>query len=358
MKYSLSDDFLNSKKVMYPLGLYGRDYVRGKKDFVPWSVEIHPTAKCNHRCIHCSYKERNESRVEMPREMFMGLIDDLIRLKVRGVYFSGGGEPCAYPYLKEAVQKLHDNGVEVAIVSNGSLFEQMGLIEVADCFNYIALSVPSCTGAMFEKITGRDYMSRVLELPSKIKTKFGSESPVVGARVVVTNLIAKEVPFILETLKDKDFDYGIFKAVRDYEDRGLGLSEEMTKELEYEIEKIHNSGGIDRRFTNLDTIFTYKKPYQTSECCHINYMGLLAAVTPEGDVYPNITEIGNQEFRVGNIGEKKFSDIWNSPAHEKVKEVSNKQWKSGQCKNCRAIGYNVIIENMLSGVPREEDPFL
>ena len=149
MKYSLCYDFLNSKKIVYVLAKYADAYFAGSRDFAPWSVEIHPTAKCNHRCIHCSYKERNESRVEMPREVFDRLVDSMIALRVHGVYFSGGGEPCAYLGLADAVKKLHTHGVEVALVSNGTLFEQMGMMEVADHLNYIALSVPSCEPQMF-----------------------------------------------------------------------------------------------------------------------------------------------------------------------------------------------------------------
>ena len=87
MKYSLCNDFLNSQKVMFPFGTYLADYKAGKSDFAPWSVEIHPTARCNHRCIHCSYKERNESRHHMDKEVFDRLISSLISMKVKGVYF-------------------------------------------------------------------------------------------------------------------------------------------------------------------------------------------------------------------------------------------------------------------------------
>ncbi len=175
-------------------------YLNGKTDFTPWSVEIHPTAKCNHQCIHCSYKERNESRIEMPQKFFQRLIDSLIFMHVRGVYFSGGGEPCSYKGLPEAIKKLKSNDIEVALVTNGTLFEKMGLLEVADCINYIAVSVPSCTKNIYEKITGRDLLERVLFLPSIIKNKWKDKSPIIGARIVVTNLIAEEVPYILETL--------------------------------------------------------------------------------------------------------------------------------------------------------------
>lgn len=179
-----------------------------------------------------------------------------------------------------------------------------------------------------------------------------------GARVVVTNLIAEEVPEILTTLQEKEFDYALFKIVRDYEDRGLGLSDEMITKLKAEIDKLSNEGKIDNKFTNLDKIFSYRKPYDTTGICHVNNMGLIAAVTPEGDVYPNISEIGNEKFWIGNLAEKSFEEIWNSTRHNEVKAVSNAQWKSGVCKNCRAISYNVQLNNILAGCPQEEDPFV
>ena len=179
-----------------------------------------------------------------------------------------------------------------------------------------------------------------------------------GARVVVTNLIADEVSEILKTLQAREFDYALFKIVRDYEDRGLGLSNDMVEKLQEEIETLKSSNMIDSRFTNLDRIFAYRKPYDTTGICHVNNMGLLAAVTPEGDVYPNISEIGHEEFKVGNLAENSFEEIWNSQRHNEVKAVSNENWKSGLCKNCRAISYNVQINNILTGCPKEEDPFV
>ena len=358
MEYSLCNDFLNSKKVIYVMAKYLSPYLEGKTDIFPWSVEIHPTSKCNHRCIHCSYKERNENRIEMPKEVFQNLIDSLIKMKVRGVYFSGGGEPCTYAGLDSAIKKLNENSVEVALVTNGTLFEKMGLIEVANHINYIAVSVPSCTEEVYEKITGRALLDTVLKLPSKIKSRWGNKSPIVGARVVITNLMAMEVSHILDTLKNCNYDYVLFKIVRDYEDRGLGLSEETVTELKKEVQILCDAGKINHDFTNLDKIFDYRKPYNPAGTCHINKIGLLAVVTPECDVYPNIAEIGNTEFCAGNLVDTNFENIWNSQQHSRVKEISEKHWQQGICKNCRAISYNVRINDMVSNLPRCEDPFL
>ncbi|MBO7484697.1 MAG: radical SAM protein [Spirochaetaceae bacterium] len=358
MKESLCDDFLNSKKVLYPFFDIANQYLTGKTDFYPWAVEVHPTAKCNHSCIHCSYKERNENRIELDKGTFDKLIDSLIEMKVHGVFFSGGGEPCAYRYLKDAIVKLSSNGIEVALVTNGTLIEKMEILEVANYLNYIAVSVPSCNKEMFKKITGNDYVETVLELPRKIRDLHGEKSPIIGTRVVITNLIADEVPSILQTLKDKEFDYANFKVVRDYESRGLGLSDEMSEKLNNVITDLVNNGKIDHRYTNLDTIFNYRKPYEPKNTCHMNRMGLLAVVTPEGDVFHNISEIGNTDFLIGNLHYKDLKKLWNSPEHEKVKEASHNLWISGKCKNCRSIGFNQRINEVLENLPSKMDSLI
>lgn len=358
MKESLCDDFMNSRKVLYPFFRYANAYLEGKTDFMPWSVEIHPTAKCNHSCIHCSYMERNENRAEMDHETFSTLIDSLISMRVHGVFFSGGGEPCIYPHLKEAIIKLNSAGIEVAIITNGTLIERMGIIEVADKLNYIAVSVPSCNAAMFEEITGKPYVDTVLELPVKIRALHGDKSPVIGTRVVITNKIAEEVPSIHDTLKERGFDYANFKIVRDYESRGLGVSPEMEKKLRAVIDRMKEQGKIDARYTNVDRIFDYREPYTPENTCHINKMGLLAAITPEGEVYHNISEIGREEFLIGNLHEKPLHELWNSEAHIRVKEYSHELWCSGKCENCRSIGFNQRINEVIRGLPEKEDPFI
>lgn len=246
----------------------------------------------------------------------------------------------------------------MGLITNGSLLEQMGIFEVANHLNYIAISVPSCNAAMFEKITGKPYVDRILNIPDKIRAVHGEDSPVLGTRVVITNLIAKEVPDILQTLKDRGFDYANFKIVRDYESRGLGVSDEMAQELRQEIAALKQAGKLDRRYTNLETIFNYRKSYQPVRTCHMNQMGLLAVVTPEGDVYHNISEIVREDFRIGNLHEAPLEKLWNSPEHEKVKKRSEDLWISGKCQNCRSIGFNERINEVLEGLPSKMDPLI
>jgi radical SAM protein with 4Fe4S-binding SPASM domain len=352
---ALSRDLLNSRKIMFHYGKIMEDIANGRTEFSPVSIEIHPTARCNHRCVHCSYKERNESRVSISEEIMDKLIDSVIRMGVRGVYFSGGGEPTLYPKLADYISKLYDKGVECAIITNGSCFEQMGLISVADKLNYIAISVPAVDETRFMEITKTDNLSKVLALPGQIKAVHGDKSPIIGSRIIITNQNYREVANFLRVIKESRFDYALFKAVRDYEDNGLGLSK---KEEDYILAEISELDIVDDNFTNIKNIFGYKKDFEHRGLCWTNQYGLIANVSTDGKVYPNIVEIDHEEFCIGDLNEQTLDEMWNSERHRRVKELSNQKWQRSECKNCRAMSYNRLIQDMQESMPKYFDPFI
>lgn len=358
MRYSLSEDLLNSKKILHCVLPKLSSYIAGKNDFTPWSVEIHPTSKCNHRCIHCSYKERNELRLSMDQDIMKKLIDSIIYMGVKGVYFSGGGEPTVYPDIDSYIKMLYARGVECSLLTNGTRLKESGILDIANMLNYIAISVPSCNMDMYEKITGTRFLGKVLDVPKEIKDKHKENSPIIGARIVVTNLIYKEIENILETMKEKQFDYALFKVVRDYEDRGLGLDKDAENYLINVIKKLEKEEKLDRKFTNLEEIFKFKKDIEVSNVCHVNNMGLIANINCDGNVYPNIVEIDNKNFCIGNLYNNSLEEIWNSEQHSRVKEVSNRKYSDKKCKNCRAIAYNRYINDILDHLPKEQDSFI
>ena len=113
---ALSHDLLNSSKILFHYGKMLEDICKGKEDFTPVAIEVHPTAVCNHRCIHCSYKERNENRASLSKEVMDRLVDSVIAMHIRAVYFSGGGEPTLYPGIADYITKLYDNGDRTSVV--------------------------------------------------------------------------------------------------------------------------------------------------------------------------------------------------------------------------------------------------
>lgn len=156
-------------------------------------------------------------------------------------------------------------------------------------------------------------------------------------------------------MREREFDYALFKVVRDYEESGQGLGVDEEKYLRDEIKKIDE---IDDDFTNLNHIFNYRRKVDFAGNCWINQWGWLANISTDGKVYPNIVEIDQTDFCIGDLHEQSLEEIWNSARHEEVKRKSQEKWLNRECKNCRAISYNTIVNEHMELMPKVYDAFI
>ncbi len=83
------------------------------------STHISPEGACNLKCPYCSVTYRDtHSRIPMET-----IKDYVTKLKTRGlkaVILTGGGEPTAYKHFNDLVRWLYKEGLQVALISNGS----------------------------------------------------------------------------------------------------------------------------------------------------------------------------------------------------------------------------------------------
>lgn len=90
-------------------------------------MRIKPTNRCNQNCYYCHYKnqylelDQYHPSDEISREKMLELIQDFKDIGVKAVTFSGGGEPLLYPYIEEAMEAVLETGIDLSIITNGSL---------------------------------------------------------------------------------------------------------------------------------------------------------------------------------------------------------------------------------------------
>lgn len=101
--------------------------LREHRVVAPIHIRLKPTNHCNHHCWYCAYKADNlqlgeemQEQDSIPPERMDALVDDIITMGVKAVTFSGGGEPLLYKPLPKAITQLHQGGVKVAAITNGS----------------------------------------------------------------------------------------------------------------------------------------------------------------------------------------------------------------------------------------------
>jgi len=337
------------------------------KNLGPIAVEFHWTSNCNYDCFHCSYGSRRETKGYLNKEIIEGLIDDLVHLNCRAVYLSGGGEPTVLSKWDRYANKLIDNGVEVALITNQAAIKEK-YYGVVRRMNYVAVSVYSTDIDRYEKITGSKYFDDQFSLPNKIKKDL--TNVVVGARCVLNSVNYDEVFDIYAAAISSGFDYIVFIPVVDYEGTGIALGQEMLDRIGRDVES--RMSDFDPNRTNVSSLLDRKishyarNDYRNDIVNQINGCKAVqirtgAFVNYDGGIYLCQPDIGNTEYEIGNLHDNTFLEIWNSSRHLEILDGLNERYDRGKCSNCRSICFNKsMYKAELDGglIDVKRDPFV
>lgn len=350
-------DLLDFRKVNYCVRSRHKKYLAGERDFFPWSVEIHPTSRCNYDCSYCAYSIRNKGNRSIADDALKSLFDVLVINGVKGIFFSGGGEPLLYPRIYDLIVYLDRAGVKVSLLTNGSVIADERYSEMISSLDYIAVSIPSMIPEEFKKMTGRGMPKNLPDLPTLLRAN-RRKVPIIGSRLVVYKENCSQVIDNILKIKSAGFDYCIVKIPKDPEERGLEVDQEDISSMRQQLSE--KGSELNEDFTNLGDVLDLKGPAKPmgDVCWSIEY-GVNCFIHTDGGVYLCLPLMGKKEFCIGNIHDENFDDIWKGDRRKQVIELLQKRYKAMECRNCRNIAYNNVIENYPdSGFSKSMDPFL
>jgi len=349
-------DLLDAKKVNHCIKTRHKKYIEGKRDFFPWSVELHPTSRCNYDCNYCAYSIRNASNRSISEDALKSLFDVLVINKTKGVFFSGGGEPLMYLRLYDHIIYLNRAGLKVSLLTNGYYLADEKYKEMLASLDYVAISIPTLSQEEFKNMTGRNIPKHLPDLAHIIRAN-AKKRPIVGARLVANTDNHKSVIETIIKLKSNNYDYCIVKIPKDPEGRGLGLSLEELSYIKEEYSK--HSEELSEDFTNLKSVLDSEAIKPAGDICWSIEYGINCFIHTDGGVYLCLSLVGKKEYCIGNIHDENFDDIWKGEKRKEIISLMQSKYKAMECKNCRNIAYNNIIENYPeSGFSRHIDPFL
>jgi MoaA/NifB/PqqE/SkfB family radical SAM enzyme len=125
-------------------------FVRGEplEVFHPITVTLDPTLDCNAGCPGCIERTPMSMahRRSIPWPRMQKLIPELRALGVRAIELYGG-EPTYYPWFDDLLRLIYDQGLRLAIVTNGSLLHRHldVLVEVQTCLSWLRISINAGT---------------------------------------------------------------------------------------------------------------------------------------------------------------------------------------------------------------------
>lgn len=286
----------------------------------PIYVRLKPTNRCNQHCYYCFYDNQNskdnnvysdryvDRTQEIPWNKMQELINDFVDMGVKAVTFSGGGDPLCYPYIIETVQKIKENGIDYALISNGQALSG----EKAEVFKdakWVRVSIESTNNETYKTIRGVNTYEKVMENVknfSRIKNK----DCALGVNCVVNEYNYKEIYELCRIVKNAGVENIKFSPVNDgldIVDNNQSIRSCVSEQIESAIKDFSDEkfSIVDKYTTDIQMREEYKKGYKY---CWIRE--LFTIVAADQNVYNCIDKAYIESGKIGSIENQSFKKMW------------------------------------------------
>lgn len=125
------------------------------------TVSFHIVKPCNMSCKFC-YATFDDMHVgaQMPLKDAITIIEKLAKAGVQKITFAGG-EPLLYKHIKRVIIEAECAGLTTSIITNGSLFTDEWLSDMASFLDWVGLSIDSTRVQTMAAIGRRSYTGTV-----------------------------------------------------------------------------------------------------------------------------------------------------------------------------------------------------
>lgn len=303
----------------------------------PLYIRIKPTNICNHNCYYCHYKnpylkldEYNPTDY-IPHDKMMEILDDMGEMGVKAVTFSGGGEPLVYQYIEEAMEKVLELGIDLSIITNGSMLNGRKA-EILAHAKWVRISIDSIIPENYAKNRGiSENAMEILLKNIKEFAKIKDSSCEFGVNFVVGKENYREIEELAVTMKKLGVNHVKFAPLisndteeyhKDIKDEVIATLNRLSEELNSDRFKI-----IDLYTSDFDNYEVFTRTY--SRCPMKEFICIIAA---NSKVYFCQDKAYLSDGCVCDLKEQSFIEGWNSEAViQKAKEFDAKTLCGQHC---------------------------
>jgi Fe-coproporphyrin III synthase len=343
----------------------------------PTNLSICLTFKCNLRCTMCrqwrSDHDASDNRVwydprrELPLSTWISLLDQVAPF--RPWLYLTGGEPLISPNFKGFVQAARQRGLAVQFQTNGTFLPEVAefLVKTGVLAVSISLDGPPEVHDAIRGVKGAfQRLAQGVEALVAARAKFNSPTPVLGFNCTITkgNLdsLADVVPLAIQMQADtlqiqhtmfnspeRVARHNLFFTPERVRDLGLDMALPSLREGGYyeseigpeDIPRIKDSLRQARALTQgrLKLLFMPNIPdeflapyyldldYPFPQGCDAFWKTL--RVSPDGTITPCLN------FKVGNVADSPFAEIWNGPKMQTLRHLFTDHLLPGCARCCQ-----------------------
>lgn len=328
------------------------DWLNGKK-IAPIHIDVGLSKGCNIKCQYCFgalqgnfYKKGSE--VYFPREPLLRYMKEAGELGVRSMAFVGEAEPLLNPHIYEAIIQGKKSGVDIALGTNGILFDAGKSGEEAlEHLSWMRFNISAASEEAYKIVhASKEFSTAVGKIKFCVSVKKKKNLRLtIGLQMVLTPSNVDQVVSLAKLGRDMGVDYLVIKQCSDTVDNALGVFNRL-KEYDDFSDALTEAENLSTKDYNVIVKWgkiTNKGKRNYDQCLGVPF---LLYSSGDGRLYPCgvFFDFKEEEYRMGDLVKQSFKEIFESDRYwevvEKVKQIDVHK----ECyANCRTHCINEFL---------------
>ncbi len=120
----------------------------------PITMDVALTRRCNYKCVYCYGQLQENDEKKMTKDVIFRFLDDATEIGVKAISLISDGESTCSPYYKDAILRGHDNGLDMALGTNGALLTEDVLESILPALTYLRFNISAGEPERYAYIMG------------------------------------------------------------------------------------------------------------------------------------------------------------------------------------------------------------
>ena len=297
-----------------------RAWLDGER-IAPITIDCALTRRCTYRCVYCYGQLQANDEKRLTGDVIARFLDDSAEIGVKAVSFVSDGESTCSPHLYDAILRGHDNGLSMAVGTNGYLLQDDRLEDILPALTYLRFNISAGEPRRYAEIHGckEEHFHKVLgtiRAAVAIKKARGLDVTI-GLQMVLMPQFNDQILPLARLGAELGVDYLVIKHCSDDEDHSLGVEYDKYEAL---TELLHQAEALSTETYAVKA--KWSKILSGGKRCYSRCYGppFIIQFSGSGLVAPcgMLFNSKYKRYHIGNIAETSFKELWQGERYWEV----------------------------------------
>jgi len=296
----------------------------------PITIDCALTRSCTYRCVYCYGMLQSNDIKRMTRDVIFRFLDDAAEIGVKAISFVSDGESTCSPYLYDAILRGRQNGLDMALGTNGYLLKEERLEQILAALTYLRFNISAAIPDRYAKVHGCEkecYFIVIDIIKACVKIKRERNLNVTrGLQMVLLPEVLDQIIPLARLGKEIGVDYFVIKHCSDDESGSLGVDYSKYNDMVDILKKAETFSNekylVKAKWSKILSggKRNYSQCYGPPFIMQFSGSGLVA---PCGMLFND----KYKKYHIGNIVDTPFKAIWKSDRYwEVINLIASKEF--------------------------------